>query len=80
MVPVDAGAPNHLKIFNLELFLSKGNAGAKSEHRLNERPETVPLRDPSHLQTTNPDTIVDAKKCLLTGVWYSFALRGSART
>jgi hypothetical protein len=25
------------------------------------------LEDPSHIQTPNPDTIVDANKCLLTG-------------
>jgi hypothetical protein len=29
-------------------------------------PETVPPRDPSHIQLPNPDTIVDAK-CLLKG-------------
>ena len=26
-----------------------------------------PPRDPSHIQTPNPDSIADAKKCLLTG-------------
>ena len=41
-------------------------------------PETAPPGDPSHIQTPNPDTIVDAKKCLLTGAWYSCLLRGSA--
>ena len=49
------------------------------EQRLRERP----FRDchtwsPSHIQLLNPDTIVDANKCLLTGVWYSCPLRGSA--
>jgi hypothetical protein len=29
--------------------------------------ETAPPADPSHIQSPNPDTIVDAKKCLLTG-------------
>jgi len=31
-------------------------------------PETAPLapRDPSHIQTPNPDSIADAKKYLLT--------------
>jgi hypothetical protein len=33
---------------------------------------------PSHTQTANPDTDVDAKKCLLTGASYSCLLRGSA--
>ena len=31
--------------------------------------ETATPRDPSHLQTLNPDTIVDAKKFLLTEAW-----------
>jgi hypothetical protein len=39
-------------------------------------PETVPLRDPFHLQRPKPDTIADAKKCLLTGAWYGCLLRG----
>jgi hypothetical protein len=30
-------------------------------------PETVPPGDPSHIQLPNPDTIVDAKKCILKG-------------
>jgi hypothetical protein len=30
-------------------------------------PETAPPWDPSHIQKPNPDIIVDAKKCLLTG-------------
>ena len=33
--------------------------------------------DLSHLQLLNPDTVVDASKCLLTGAWYSSLLRGS---
>jgi hypothetical protein len=36
--------------------------------------------DPSHLQTPNPDTIADAKMCLLTGTWYDCSLSGSANT
>jgi hypothetical protein len=35
--------------------------------------------DPSHMQPPNPDTIADAKKCLLTGTQYSCLLKGSAR-
>jgi hypothetical protein len=50
------------------------------EQRLRKgHPETAPPRNPSHLQTPNPDTIADAKKCLLTGAGYSCPLRGSAR-
>jgi hypothetical protein len=33
---------------------------AETERKAIQRP-----RDPSHIQSTNPDTIVDAKKCLL---------------
>ena len=32
------------------------------------------------IQSPNPDTIVDAKKSLLTWAWYSWFLRGSTRT
>ena len=30
-------------------------------------PKTVPPGDPFHIQLPNPDTIVDANKCLQTG-------------
>jgi hypothetical protein len=43
-------------------------------------PETAPPGDLSPMQTPNPDTIADAKKCLLRGAWYSCLLRGSARS
>jgi hypothetical protein len=36
-------------------------------------PETTLPRDPSHLQTSNSDTIADAKKCLLKRAWYDSA-------
>jgi hypothetical protein len=50
------------------------------KHRLKERPsETALSGDPSHIQSPNPDTIVDAKKSLLTGAGYSCPLRGFAR-
>jgi hypothetical protein len=48
--------PTHLKIFNPEIFLSKGKTGKKM--------------DPSHMQTPNPDSIADDKKHLLRGAWY----------
>ena len=35
---------------------------------------------PSHIQSPNPDTVVDANNCLLTGALYSSLLTGSART
>ena len=49
------------------------------EQRLKENhPETALPGDPSHIQSTDPDTIVNAKKCLLTGARYSCFLKGSA--
>ena len=50
------------------------------EQRLKGRhQETAQPGDPSHIQLQNADTIVDAKKGLLTGAWYSCILRDSAR-
>ena len=38
------------------------------EQRLRKgHPETAPPGDPFHTQSPNEDTIVDAKKCMLTG-------------
>jgi hypothetical protein len=71
------GPSTHLKNINPEFLLSKENAGTKSGAET-ERPSDPP-RDPSHLLTPNPDTIADAKKCLLTGAWYSCPLRGPSR-
>jgi hypothetical protein len=77
------GLPTHPKKFNPELLLSEGNTGKHKEWNrvLKERAsrDRLPV-DPSHMQTPNPDTIVDAKKCLLTGACYSCLLRGSARS
>jgi hypothetical protein len=42
-------------------------------------PETVPVEDSSHIQTPNPETIVDGKKYMLSGAWYRCLMRGSAR-
>jgi hypothetical protein len=42
------GPPTHLKIFDSELFLSKGNEGKKKEQRLKERP----FRDDPNLEST----------------------------
>ena len=32
--------------------------------------ETAPPGNPSYIQSPNPDTILDAKKCLLKGAYY----------
>ena len=40
------------------------NCGAETEEKTIE---TAPPGDPSHIQSQNPDTIVDVNKCLLTG-------------
>ena len=42
-------------------------------------PETVPPGDSSHIQLPSPETLVDAKKCMLKGACYSCLLRVSAR-
>ena len=58
----------HLKNFNPELLLSKGNTETKSgEETEGKSIQRLPhLGYPSTLQMSNPDTIADAKKCLLT--------------
>ena len=63
------GPPIHLQNFNPELLLSKGNAGTKTEGAETEgkHQETAPPEVPSHMQTLDTDTLVDAKKYLLTG-------------
>jgi hypothetical protein len=57
--------PN-ISLYNPELLMSKGNTETNSvkDWRKNH-PETAPAGEPSHIQTPNPDTIADAKKCLL---------------
>ena len=50
------------------------------EQRLKERTSRDgPPRDSSHLQTQNPDTIADAKKCLLKVAWFG-CFQHSAKT
>ena len=48
-------------------------SGTESEGKIIQR---LPI--PSHIQLQNPDTIIDAHECLLTGARYSFHLGGSA--
>jgi hypothetical protein len=67
------GPHTHLKNINTEFLLSKGQAGT------NCGGDTATHRDPSHLQTPNPDRVADTKKFLLTGAWYSCPPRGSER-
>ena len=59
--------PKHLKIFGPGLFLSKGKTRTESgaETKGSGHLETAIPRDPFHLQTPNPHTIVDAKKQML---------------
>ena len=45
----------------------------------NDHPKTPLPGDSSHKQLPKPDTIVDANKCLLTGAWYNYLLRGLAK-
>jgi hypothetical protein len=48
------------------------NKDWRDDHTENDSPG-----DPSHMQSPNPDTVVVANKCLLTGARYSSLLRGS---
>jgi hypothetical protein len=51
-----------------DLSETKGNAGTKSGKETEGKAiHTAPPGDPYHMQPPNPDTIADAKKCLLTG-------------
>jgi hypothetical protein len=72
-----------LKKWNItELFLPKGNAKTKCRAETEEKPvQRLPYlpRDQSHLQASNPVTMADAKKHLLTGSWYVCPIRSSAR-
>jgi hypothetical protein len=54
-----------------------GQSGAETKGK--RHLETVTPKEPSHMHTPNPDTIADTKKHLLTGAWYGYYLRGSAR-
>ena len=48
-------------------ILMGANTKTNVEQKLKEvHPVTAPPGDPSHIQLLNPDTIVDANKCLLT--------------
>jgi hypothetical protein len=51
--------------------------GAETEEKAIQR--LPPPGDPSHLLSSTPETIVDAKKCLLKEALYSCLRRGSAR-
>jgi hypothetical protein len=42
-------------------------------------PEIAPPGNSTHIQSLNPDTIMDANKCMLLGAWNSCLFRGSAR-
>jgi hypothetical protein len=58
----------YLQNYNPELLLSKGNTGATSGAETEGKAiQTAPPGDLSHMQTPNPDSIADDKKCLLTG-------------
>jgi hypothetical protein len=50
--------------------------GAETEEKAIQR--LHPPGDPSNIKSPNPDTIMDTKKCLLTGAGYSCPIRGSA--
>jgi hypothetical protein len=64
--PKVEGWGHHLPIFEIltqNCSCLKEIQGQRVEQRLKERSSS----DSFHMQTANPDTIADAKKCLLTG-------------
>jgi hypothetical protein len=71
----------NLKNINPQFLLSKGNAGTKSGGGTEGKAiQRLPYLGIHPSADTNPDTIVAAKKCLVTRAWYSCPLRGCART
>jgi len=46
---------------------------AETEEKAIQRPLHLGIQ-PIHMQPPNPDNIVDAKKCMLTGDWFSYRL------
>ena len=60
-------------------LVTGGSRETKSRDWRKGHPETAPPGDPSHIQTPNPETIADAKKCLLKGACNTCLLRDSAR-
>jgi hypothetical protein len=59
--------PTHLKKFNPELFLSKENTGTKSGAETKGKAiQRLPHLVIHPIYSHQTDTIVDAKKCMLT--------------
>ena len=71
------GPPTYLKNINPELFPSKGDAGTKSGAETEGKDiQRLPhLGNPYHLQTPNPNAIINAKKLLVTGLVWLFPER-----
>jgi hypothetical protein len=57
--------------------VTETKCGAETEGKTIQRLPHLGIH-PSHIQSSNPDTIVDANKGLLTEALYSCLLRGSA--
>jgi hypothetical protein len=78
------GLPDNLKIYKRyysclkEMQVQKKKKLSRDWRK--DHPETAPPWNPPHFQIQSHDTIVNAKKCLQTGAWYGFPLRGSANT
>ena len=80
MIHVGGGIIVHSQTFQSRRCIIKDKDKDWSRDWRKGHPETAPPMDPSHLQTPNPGTIADAKKCLLIGAWYGRSLRGSTST
>ena len=75
------------KVWILWSFLERGNKNTHvrsyrdkvwSRDWRNDHPETDLHGHPFHIQSPNPDNVVDTNKYLLAGAWYNCLLRGSA--
>jgi hypothetical protein len=60
-------------------ILMGGNTGTVWTRDWRKGHQDASPEDPSHIHSPNPDSIVDANKCLLTGAWYGCLLKGSSR-
>jgi hypothetical protein len=73
----EMGPPIHLQNFNPEFLTSKRNTGKKS--RTETERKAIQRLPPLGIHPTcrhQIQTLAFAKKCLLTGAWYSCLLRG----
>jgi hypothetical protein len=73
--------PTHLKVFNPEMFVSKGRIGTKMEQKLEQKEGTSGnccTRATILSADNKSNTVAIPKRHFLTGTWCSCSLGGSA--